>query len=68
MQYLHRWIKGDEPHTKSTADLRGWLNFYLFICMWKPNDNELLDRIHDIENVLILRKQNLSLDNQTKRN
>lgn len=67
MNYLHRWTKGDEPHTKSTADLRGWLNFYRFIRAWRPGDKELLDKIHDIDNVLNQR-ENVSFDNQTKQN
>jgi hypothetical protein len=66
MQYLHRWTKGDEPDKWTIERLYSGLNFYRYLRVYLPNDNELLDRIHDIESVLIQRKQNLSLDNQTK--
>lgn len=67
MNYFGRWTKGDEPHAKSTPELRGWLNFYRFIRACRPDDNELLDKIHDLKNVLN-QQESVSLDNQTKQN
>ena len=55
MNYLHRWTKGDEPDKWSTERLRGDLNFYRFLRTARPDDNELLDRIHDIKSVLAQR-------------
>lgn len=66
MNYFSRWTKGDEPDKWTTERLYCDLNFYRYLRVYLPDNNELLDRIHDIKNVLNQRKQNLSLDNQTK--
>lgn len=67
MNYLHRWTKGDEPDKWTTERLRGDLNFYRFLRTTMPDNNELLDRIHDIQRALNQRSA-LSLDNPIKIN
>jgi hypothetical protein len=62
--YYARWSAGQEPHTLKTEQIEKDLNAYRQMRTSKPDDNELLDKIHDLSDELNLRKNK----EQTKSN
>lgn len=55
-EYYARWSAGQEPHTLKTEQIEKDLNAYRQMRISKPDDNELLDKIHDLSDELKLRK------------
>lgn len=57
--YFHKWtIEAEKPHNLKTDDIKEKLNFYRFVrSNGRSDDNELLDKIHDLSDELERRKK-----------
>lgn len=62
--YYARWSAGQEPHTLKTEQIEKDLNAYRQMRISKPDNNELLDKIHDLSDELKLRKNREKTENK----
>lgn len=46
--YFGKWSKGQEPKDYKTEELESLFNFYSYVRRYQPDDNFILDKIHDI--------------------
>lgn len=55
--YFGKWSMGQEPKDYTTEELESLFNFYSYVRRYQPDDNFILDKIHDIVDELQKREK-----------